>query len=145
MVKEMNEIEMLNYIYQNSKIGIINIDNIKGEIKNKNLQKSLKTQQNNYFEICNEATDLLFSAGKEREEVSSITKVMTYIDSRINTMNDNSLKNIIKLLINKNTERIIDLENRIKEYKGNNKKVKSLCKKLLILEKNNLEKNKKYL
>lgn len=145
MVKEMNEIEMLNYIYQNSKIGIINIDNIKEEIKNKNLQKSLKTQQNNYFEICNEATDLLFSAGKEREEVSSITKVMTYIDSRINTMNDNSLKNIIKLLINKNTERIIDLENRIKEYKGNNKKVKSLCKKLLILEKNNLEKNKKYL
>ena len=141
----MNEIEMLNYIYQNSKIGIINIDNIKEEIKNKNLQKSLKTQQNNYFEICNEATDLLFSAGKEREEVSSITKVMTYIDSRINTMNDNSLKNIIKLLINKNTERIIDLENRIKEYKGNNKKVKSLCKKLLILEKNNLEKNKKYL
>lgn len=145
MVKKMNEIEMLNYIYQTSKIGIINIDNIKSEIKNKNFLKNLQAQQNSYFEICNEATDFLFLVNKEREEISNITKVMIYIDSRINTMNDNSLSNIIKLLISKSTERIIDLENKINDYNLKNKKILSLCKKLLRLEKSNIEKNKKYL
>lgn len=138
-------VELLQFIYQNAKMGLVGIDNIKDIIKDKEFLNLIKEQENDYFEIANTATNLLTSMRQEREELSNIAKVMTFIDSRISTMNDSSNTNIAKMLITGNNKGIIEIQEKINNYQGKNNKVLKLAKKLLEIEKRNIEKLKKYL
>lgn len=138
-------VELLQFIYQNAKMGLVGIDNIKETIKDKEFLNVIKEQENDYFEIANTATDLLNSMRQEREELSNIAKVMTFIDARISTMNDSSNTNIAKMMITGNNKGIIEIQEKINNYQGKNNKVLKLAKKLLETEKRNIEKLKKYL
>ena len=138
-------VELLQFIYKNAKMGLIGIDNIKDNIQDKRLLKVIKEQENDYFEIANIATDMLSSSGVEREEISSISKVMTFIDARISTMNDSSNTNIAKMMITGNNKGIIEIQEKINNYQGKNNRILKLAKKLLEIEKRNIENLKKYL
>lgn len=138
-------VELLQFIYQNAKMGLVGIDNIKDIIKDKEFLSLIKEQENDYFEIANTATNLLTSMRQEREELSNIAKVMTFIDARISTMNDSSNTNIAKMMITGNNKGIIEIQEKINNYQGKNNKVLKLAKKLLEIEKRNIEKLKKYL
>ncbi len=138
-------VELLQFIYQNAKMGLVGIDNIKEVIKDKEFLSVIKEQENAYFEIANAAANLLASMNQEREELSSIAKAMTFIDARISTMNDSSNANIAKLMITGNNKGIIEIQEKINNYQGKNNKILKLAKKLLEIEKRNIEKLKKYL
>lgn len=139
------EIELLNFIYQDAKMGLIDIDNIKDSIKSKKLSTTIKKQEEKYFEICTTATDLLTLLNEEREDISNISKIMSYIEIRINVMNDSSTNNLARIIINENNKGIIDIQEKINNYNGKNKKVINLAKKLLQLKKQNIETLKKFL
>lgn len=139
------DIELLNYIYQNAKMGLIGISNIKDSIKNKKLLKTIKEQENDYFKICTAATELLTSLHEEREDISSIAQIMTYIDAKVNTMTDNSTINLARMMINGNTKGIVEIQEKIKNYHGNNNQVLTLAKELLKIEKRNTENLTKFL
>lgn len=138
------DIELLNYIYQNAKMGLIGIDNIKDTITSKKFLKTIKEQENDYFEICTIATDFLTEMNEEREDISNIAKVMTYIDAKISTMNDNSTSNLAKMMITGNNKGIIEIQEKINNYQGKNRRVLSLAKQLLRIEKRNIESLNKY-
>ncbi len=139
------EIELLNYIYQTAKMGIVNIDNIKETINNKKFLSTLKTQENSYFEITTTATDYLRELKKERTEPTNITKVISYIDLKINIMNNSTISNISSLLISNNTKTLIEIEEIINNYEGKHRKTLNLLKKLVITIKRNIDTLKKYI
>lgn len=137
--------ELLNYIYQNSKMGIIAIDNIIDHVEDKNLLKTIKEQQKDYYKICNDATSLLTTTNGELKDISSMTKIMTYIDAKLSVLTDNSSNNIAKMMINGSNRGIIEIEEKLNNYLCQDKKITALAKELLRIEKKNLDNLKKYL
>lgn len=145
VIKMVEDIEMLNFIYQNAEMGIIGIDNIKSVIKNKQFMKVIKEQEKDYSAVCTEAVELLNNAHEKVENISSMASLMTMIDAKMKTITDSSTSNIAKMMMTGSNKGIIEIQEKINNYKGDDKKVLSLAKKLLTIEKRNLENLKKYL
>lgn len=142
----MNEdIELLNYIYQNAKMGIVGIDNIKKEIKDKEFLKLIKEQENDYYEICTRALKWLSESNSERKNITPISKMMTYMDAKIKLAKDDSISNIAKMMIEGNNMGIIAITEKLNNYQGADKKIIKFAKELLKIEERNLENLKKYL
>lgn len=137
--------ELLNYTYQNAKMGIIGIDNIKKEIQDRELLSTIVEQQKDYYEICNKATKLLLENNYDIKDVSGIAKIMTYFDAKLNTLENTSNTNIAKMMIKGSNKGIIEIEEKLNNYEGTNKKIIALAKDLLHIEKRNLDNLKKFL
>lgn len=137
--------ELLNYIYQNAKMGIVGIDNIKNEIKDEELLSTIREQQKDYYEICNKATKILLENNCDIKDVSGIAKLMTYFDVKLNTLDNKSNTNIAKMMMKGSNKGIIEIQEKINNYEGADKKVISLAKELLRIEKRNLDNLKKFL
>ena len=146
MVIKMNEdIELLNFIYQNAKMGIVGIDNIKSSIKDKELLKLIKEQENDYYAICTKAIKYLSLSNSERKNVNMMAKAMTYMDAKKKLMKDSSSSNIAKMMMEGNNIGIIAITEKLNNYKDVNKKIVKLAKDLLKIEQRNLENLKQYL
>lgn len=139
------DIELLNYIYQNAKMGIVGIDNIKNEIVDDELLTTIREQQKDYYEICNEATKMLLENNEDIKDISGIAKLMTYFDAKLNTLDDKSNTNIAKMMMKGSNKGIIEIQEKLNNYKGADKKAISLAKELLRIEKRNLDNLKKFL
>lgn len=139
------ETEFLNYIYQNAKMGIVGIDNIKSSINDEELLSTIKEQEKDYYSICNRATNLLLEKDQSVKDVSGMAKVMTYIDAKLNTKDDTTNNTIAKMMMKGSNRGIIEIQEKLNNYKGIDKHIVSLAKELLNIEKRNLDNLKKFL
>lgn len=139
------DVELLNYIYQNAKMGIVGIDNIKSSIKDKQFYKLIKEQENDYYEICTKAIKYLSLYNCEKKNVNMLAKTMTFIDAKKKLMKDNSVSHIAKMMMEGNNMGIIAITEKLNNYQDVSKNVTKLAKELLRMEKANLENLKKYL
>lgn len=140
-----DKIELLNYIYKNSKMSLIEIDEIKPSINDKELMKVLKAQEKNYFTVCTKIAEMLINLKHEPEEISSISRVITFIDLRLNTMNNSSPNNIAKTLIESTTKSIIELQQKINNHHGKTTKVIRIANSLLRAKQRTVNCLKKFL
>lgn len=141
----IEDVELLNLIYKNAQMGLIGIDNIKSAIKNKKFFKVIKEQEQDYHAICTEAVLLLKNMNEKAESVSPIASLMTMMDAKMKTLADSSVSNIAKMMMTGNNKGIIEIQEKINNYEGDDKKIIALAQKLLTIEKRNLENLKKYL
>ncbi len=137
--------ELLNYIYKNAKMGIVGIDNIKNEIEDEEFLSTIREQQKDYYEICNKVTKILLENNCDIKDVSGITKLMTYFDAKLNTLDNKSNTNIAKMMMKGSNKGIIEIQEKLNNYEDADKKVISLAKELLRIEKRNLDNLKKFL
>lgn len=138
-------IEFLNYIYKISKLSLIELQEIKPSIQDKEILSIIKKYEEKYFIICTKATEQLLALKKEPDAISSISRITTFIDTRISTMNDQSNTNIAKTLITSNNKTIIELQKHINKYHGKSTKVLKLSNELLRTVNSSLNSLKKYL
>lgn len=139
------DIQLLVSIYQNAQMGIIGIDNIIPDIENSKLKEIILEQRNDYQDILKKIEKNLHKLSHQPEEISSIAKIMTYIDAKINTMYDHSSTNIAKMMIKGNDKGITEISKKIKDYLGQDQEIISLAKELFRIEKKNLNTLKKFL
>ena len=78
------DIQLLASIYQNAQMGIIGIDNIIPDIEDSKLKEIILEQRNDYQDILKKIEKNLHKLSHQPEEISSIAKIMTYIDAKIN-------------------------------------------------------------
>lgn len=145
VIKMIEDVKLLNFIYKNAEMGIIGIANIKEDIKSKKFMKVIKEQENDYIAICTEALELLNQEHEKVEGITPMASLMTMIDAKMKTIKDSSTSNLAKMMMTGNNKGIIEIQEKINNYDGHNKKVISLAKKLLETEKRNLNDLKKYL
>ena len=139
------DIEFLNYIYQNAKMGVVRIDNIKAKIYDEELKDLIATQRKEYVTICDEATKLLDELGVGEKDISTMAKVMTYFMANLELLKDDSESNIAKLMIEGSNKGIIEITKKLNGYNNANKKVEKLARKLLVTEQHNIDELKIYL
>ena len=137
--------EFLNYIYQNAKMGVVGIDNIKSKIFDDDLKKIIATQRNEYEKITAEASKLLNELGVSEKDISGMSKVMTYVMANLELLKDDSSSNIAKMMIDGSNKGIIEITKNLNSYTNMNSRIIKLAKKLLATEQHNIDELKIYL
>lgn len=146
-MRDLNEnAELLNFIYQNSQMGVGTIDHLLEIVEEKNFVKFLKSQLREYEEIHESAKFLLNKNGYDEKGISTLEKIRTYLMINFQTLTDKTPSHIAEMLIIGSNMGIIDAIKNIRKYeKQAEKDILNLMKKLLIFEENNIKELKEFL
>lgn len=137
--------EMLNYIYQNSQMGVNTIEQLVKISEDDEFKGYLTSQLREYKEINNKAMDIIKSMGFEEKGVGTFGEISTYMMINIKTLMDKSSSHIAEMMINGSTMGIIQATRSLKKYKDADKKIIALMEKLIETEENNFQQLKKFL
>ena len=78
--RTMNEnAELLNYVYQNSQMGVESIDRILDLTEDESFREVLKEQQKDYMEFHEKAREKLHENGYDEKGLNSFEKMRKYL------------------------------------------------------------------
>ena len=138
--------EMLNFIYQNSQMGVETLNQLIPMIDNEAFKKRIEAQLKEYEQIHEEAKKLLNRHGYDEKGIGALEKIMAYLMIDMKTLMDKSSSHMAEMLIQGSNMGIIDAVKRINQYeKEAEKEVTALMKRLLKFEENNVERLKEAL
>ncbi|MDD3304147.1 MAG: hypothetical protein PHP54_04440 [Clostridia bacterium] len=134
------EIEFLDFIYQNAKMGQESIGRLlKTRNKNDEIEVVAREQLNDYRRISNSAKGMIERRKKKAKELDIISKVATNMSIKFNLAKDDSQKEVADMLIKGSTMGITQIKKHLDDYKLKNKNVINLANRLLSIEEKNLE------
>ncbi len=137
--------ELLNYIHQNSEMGIGTIEHLLVINTEDEFRKTLDSQMDEYKTINIKAAEMLHDSNKEAKDVSAMSKVSSNMMIDMKTLTDKSASHISEMLIQGNTMGIIQMTKRLNQYVNADRKVIDLANRLLAFEHRNIEECKKFL
>lgn len=138
------EIEFLNYIYQNAQMGRESIGHI---LKKQNLgeiKECLLEQRDDYTKICRSAKAMIERRKKKAKDISVISQIMSYMSVKSNLNADSTDSHIAEMLIKGSGIGIKEISKKIADYKKVSKPVTNVANRLLYLEERNIENLKKF-
>lgn len=138
-------VELLNYIYQNAGMGIDTISQLLGIVEDDEYKGMLQSQYNEYKTISDTADEKLKQHNKEGKDNSVYNKISSYIMINVKTLKDKTPSHISEMLIQGSTMGIIAITQKINSYKNTEPDIMELAKRLLKFEEDNVEQCKKYL
>jgi len=140
------EIEFLESIYQNVKFTQESIARIiKMRDKNDELDSIIKQQYLEYKKISNSAKAMIERRKKKVKEVGVMTKIATYVGIKANMLNGEDISQIALMLVEGSKVGTEQLNRYMKEYNVTNKNIINLANRLLNIEKDNIQKLKKFI
>ena len=137
--------ELLNYIYQNSQMGIETINKTLPIIKSDLLKNQMELQLYKYKDINQSAKTILNKYGSDEKGIGFLQKITTYIMIDFQTIIDKSSSHIAEMFITGSNMGIIQCIKKLNRYPDADKDVVSLMIELKEMEENSLEKLKKIL
>jgi len=132
--------EMLNFIFQNSEMGVDTIGQIVELVKEPGLKKQLNSQLAEYEKINTEAKAMLNRHGCEEKGINSFDKIKAYLMINIQTLTDKSASHIAEMLIIGSNMGVIDANKNIHRYFEAEKDIVKLMQRLLKFEEENIKK-----
>ena len=137
--------EMLNFIYQNSQMGVETIEHLASITENANFKKHLQSQYREYKEIHHAAREMLNKNGYDEKGISAFEKIRTYLMINLQTITDKSASHIAEMLIIGSNMGVINAIKIIKKYQNAEPDILGLMKKLQKFEENNIKELKAFL
>lgn len=138
--------ELLNFIYQNSEMGVTTLEQLKEIVKGDDFRKKLKEQLHGYRDFHERARKLLNENGMDEKEVGTASKLSSYVMINMKTILDKSDSHIAEMIIQGSNMGIIDGIKKINQYeKEAEREIVNLMKKLVTFEEKNAEIMKEYL
>lgn len=138
-------VELLNFVYQNSQMGVDTIKQLIGITQDEEFKRHLESQFNEYKEIHSAAKIMLNSNGYDEKGIGAFDKIKTYIMINIQTLTDKTTSHISEMLIIGSNMGVINAVKNLKKYKDAEKDIKDLMEKLLRFEENNIQQLKAFL
>jgi hypothetical protein len=137
--------ELLNFVFQNSQMGVDTIKQLLGILKDERFKKHLESQYNEYKQIHLAAQKALNENGIDEKGISTLDKIKTYLMINMQTMTDKTPSHISEMLIIGSNMGIIDAIKNLKKYKNAEHNIIKLMEKLLKLEEDNVQQLKQFL
>ncbi len=137
--------ELLNFVYQNSQMGVDTIRQLIGIVEDEEFKKHLELQQKEYEAIHSEAGKMLNSSGYDEKGIGAFEKLRTYLMINMQTLTDKSSSHIAEMLMVGSNMGIINAIKNIKKYDDAEQDIKSLMERLLKFEENNVQRLKDFL
>ena len=145
--RTMNEnAELLNYVYQNSQMGVESIDRILDLTEDESFREVLKEQQKDYMRFHEKAREKLHENGFDEKGLNSFEKMRTYLMINMQTLTDQSVSHIAKMMIQGSSMGITEALQKLHQYENDaDKEIRKLMEDLKDFEEKNIERLKKYL
>ena len=137
--------ELLNFIYQNSQMGVTTIKQLIGIAKDETFIEYLESQFNEYNQINHDAQSLLNQNGFDEKGISKLEKIRTYLMINMQTLTDKSSSHISEMMIIGSNMGVINAVKNIKKYKDAEQEILNLMERLLRFEENNIQELKQFL
>lgn len=138
--------ELLNFIYQNSQMGVDTLSQLQEQNSDAAFQKQLELQLSEYRAIHAEARTLLNKAGCDEKGLSAYEKAKTYLMLNFQTMTDRTASHFAEMLMVGSTMGIVDAIKKLHQYQNDAEAdILQLMQRLLAFEERNVEQLKKYL
>ena len=137
--------ELLNFVYQNSQMGVDTIKQLISMVDDQKFKKQLESQYNEYEEIHSAARKMLNENGYDEKGISAMEKIGTYLMLNMQTMTDKSPSHISEMLIIGSNMGVINAVKNLKKYKGAESNILRLMERLLKFEENNVQQLKGFL
>lgn len=145
----MNEnAEILEYIYQNAKMGVTSTTNLINILNGKDnkIKKIVEGELKGYENFVKESEKLLTKYKVEPKEKSIMANIMGNVSMKMELLNDNSDARIADMLTKGFTMGLVDITKRIDNFKDDaDDKILLLAKKLKKFSEENIELLKPYL
>lgn len=138
--------ELLNFIYQNSQMGVETLDQLIGITEDQNFKEVLEKQKKGYVDFHRQARKLLNENGFDEKGLNAFEKIGTYLMVNLQTMGNDSVSHIAQMLIEGSSMGITDALKKLHKYEADTEKdIQKLMKELQEFEEKNVENLKKYL
>lgn len=138
--------ELLDFIYQNSEMGVKTVKQLLSMTDNKPFQEHLDAELKEYSQVHEKARELLNLHGRKAKDIGALETMMAYLAIDMKTLKDKSVSHMAEMLIQGGTMGIIDCNKRIRQYEGEaDKDILALMKELLKVEEDHIERLKKML
>jgi hypothetical protein len=137
--------EMLNYIYQNSQMGVNTIEQLVKISEDGKFIDYLDSQLKEYKEINHKVMEIIDEMGFEEKGIGTLGEISTYMMINMKTLMDKSTSHIAEMMINGSTMGIIQATKALKNHHDTDKNIAALMEKLIETEENNFQQLKKFL
>lgn len=140
-----DDFTMLNYIRQNTEMGIDGIKCVLREDLNTQFKTALTDQLDEYTRIYNSANTLLLSKGGVPKDVNAAAKIGSQISGIVKSVSKEPERKIAESMIKGSTAGVTQITKHIHDYTGDDEGVMNLANCLKDAEENNIDEMKKYL
>jgi len=136
---------LLNFVYQNSEMGVNTIEQLIEIVKDENFRVQLDSQLNEYKDINRAAREKLNENGYDEKGIGTLDKIKTYLMINLQTQNDKSTSHIAEMLIIVSNMGVINAIRNIRKYSAAEPSILALMERLLRFEENNIQELKNFL
>lgn len=138
--------QLLNFIYQNSQMGVDTITQLLDISNDEAFKERLHAQLKEYRQIHDKAAQMLEENGFNEEGLSAFEKIRTYLMINFQTLSDDSTSHIAEMLMVGSNMGVIDALKNIHKYQETAEPdILDLMEHLKKFEENNVERFKSYL
>ena len=136
---------LLNFVYQNSEMGVNTIEQLIEIVKDENFRVQLDSQLNENKEIKRATREKLKENGYDEKGIGTLDKIKTYLMINLQTQNDKSTSHIAEMLIIGSNMGVINAIRNIRKYSAAEPSILALMERLLRFEENNIQELKNFL
>lgn len=146
MTETNDNAQLLNFIYQNSQMGVNTITELMDITGDEAFKEQLHAQLKEYRDIHDRSAQMLQANGFNEEGLSAFEKIRTYLIINFQTLSDDSVSHLAEMLIVGSTMGVIDAIRNLRIYEGKAEPdILELMEYLKTFEENNIKRFKKYL
>lgn len=139
------DFEILNFIRQNTQMGIDGIKCIIQKVEDSDFEEALRKQLDEYTRIYNAANTLLLSKGGVPQDVNALAKISSHIAGILNTSNEDPVRKIAESMIKGCAVGVSKITHHINNFSGDDQGVLELAKCLKSFTEESIEEMKKFL
>lgn len=140
-----DNITVLNEIHEGLVTGLNSISNVSNNVSDNDFRKVLTTQYDEYNTFLNKVNFEFSKLGQNPKDIPLASRIMNYMNDKINSMSDKSTSNISKLLIRGTSMGILTGKKLLKENKNLSFEVKNLLEDFITKQENDVETLKEWL
>ena len=129
-----DDVKLLNFIYQNSQMGVETIDQLEKIVEDKNFKRYLKEKYEGYCKIHKDAKENLNSHGYDEKGISSFEKLRTYLMINMQTLTDKSTTHIAEMMMIGSTMGIVSAIRNLNDYSNADNDIIKLMETLKAFE-----------
>lgn len=146
MTETNDNARLLNFIYQNSQMGVSTITELMDITTDEAFKEQLHAQLKEYRDIHDRAAQMLQANGFNEEGLSAFEKIRTYLMINFQALSDDSVSHLAEMLIIGSTMGVIDAIRNVRTYQEKvEPDILQLMEYLREFEENNIKRFKAYL
>ena len=108
--------ELLNFVYQNSQMGVETLNQLIGIVEDDNFKQHLESQYDEYKSIHDVSRSLLNKNGYDEKGLGALEKIRTYLMINMQTLTDKTSSHVAEMLIVGSNMGVINAVKNLKKY-----------------------------